>query len=514
MLFYTVDSADQFWAELAEIADGNYYSASNLDQALSVYLRFASLYTDKYLVEDQDLAKCAILLLHSRIFSSNRGYARRKLIHVLANDDFDESNFVAQKILVGGVLLVDGRAHSSTLEMMQEEAATSSVVQTLWRDRYTNARLHRLFLELLYEMCRVQRIHDLEKIRPEFIDFLFEAIETSYVSSESSDPYNTAALMAICALNEQYMIAGLVSGAVSTATSTSPTTTNQVFECLCRGSDKYKTFGENLVFTFNRGADNCLQLMMLKLLYLIFTTPQTYNYFYVNDVKVLVDVFLRELDNLAREDEMLRNAYLRVLGPMLSNTSNLAGEQYKRADLVRLLECLVYPVGPALITETTQRLAYRCLKTEWLEHESPEISPITSRSSSTSSELTPAGHAHHPNATTITVTHTSMTATPPPPPPRKKSSTILSRCQTPMQNQSHNSVYSPRNTITSLQVPPPSKPSIEVRSSSVVDIATTLASPESMENLLSLSRSRSPRPAPPPPRKTPTPLNKARVGVS
>lgn len=39
------------------------------------------------------------------------------------------------------------------------------------------------------------------------------------------------------------------------------------------------------------------------MLYLLFTTPGTQEYFYTNDLRVLVDVFLRELNNISDENE-------------------------------------------------------------------------------------------------------------------------------------------------------------------------------------------------------------------
>jgi Protein of unknown function (DUF2013) len=49
--------------------------------------------------------------------------------------------------------------------------------------------------------------------------------------------------------------------------------------------------------------ETSLQLLILKLLYLIFTTPETYEYFYNNDLRVLVDVFIRELYDLPDDVE-------------------------------------------------------------------------------------------------------------------------------------------------------------------------------------------------------------------
>jgi Protein of unknown function (DUF2013) len=72
-----------------------------------------------------------------------------------------------------------------------------------------------------------------------------------------------------------------------------------------------KTFGENLIFMLNRTSsrndeDLCIQLLILKLLYLLFTTKETAFYFYSNDLKVLLDIFIRELSDLPDESESVR----------------------------------------------------------------------------------------------------------------------------------------------------------------------------------------------------------------
>ncbi len=46
-----------------------------------------------------------------------------------------------------------------------------------------------------------------------------------------------------------------------------------------------------------------MQLLVLKILYLLFTTKGTSEYFYTNDLCVLVDVFLREIIDLDEGNE-------------------------------------------------------------------------------------------------------------------------------------------------------------------------------------------------------------------
>lgn len=66
-------------------------------------------------------------------------------------------------------------------------------------------------------------------------------------------------------------------------------------------SHKAKTFSH--CFVGGTPEDLCTQLLILKMLYLIFTTHGTSEYFYTNDLCVLVDVFLRELADLDEDSE-------------------------------------------------------------------------------------------------------------------------------------------------------------------------------------------------------------------
>lgn len=74
--------------------------------------------------------------------------------------------------------------------------------------------------------------------------------------------------------------------------------TNRVLKILSSHGPLYRTFGENLILVLNREASLSPQLLILKLLYLLFTTPSTYEYFYTNDLNVLVDVIIRNLLDL------------------------------------------------------------------------------------------------------------------------------------------------------------------------------------------------------------------------
>lgn len=80
---------------------------------------------------------------------------------------------------------------------------------------------------------------------------------------------------------------------------------------------------ELIVFVDNTPEDLCMQLLLLKMLYLLFTTPGTQEYFYTNDLRVLVDVFIRELTNLPEESESVRGLHVLLLPNILTKFSCL-----------------------------------------------------------------------------------------------------------------------------------------------------------------------------------------------
>jgi len=130
-----------------------------------------------------------------------------------------------------------------------------------------------------------------------------------------------------------------------------------------------------------------MQLLLLKILYLLFTTPGTQQYFYTNDLRVLVDVFLRELIDLPDESEALRHTYLRVLNPLLSNTQ-LRDVGYKRAQIRHTLQALVAHSHVRDINSTTLRLVERCLNAPWCKALEREEDPHIPRSVT-------SGHSGH-----------------------------------------------------------------------------------------------------------------------
>src|SRR5712671_309176 len=133
-----------------------------------------------------------------------------------------------------------------------------------------------------------------------------------------------------------------------------------------------------------------MQLLVLKILYILFNTKGLSEYFYTNDLCVLVDVVLREIVDLDESSEsvrdrlnsmpdpnfdrlQLRHTYLRVLHPLLTKTQ-LRSRPYKRPQIVRALESLIANQEIRDVHSTTKRLVERCLSGEWcVQHRTPSV---------------------------------------------------------------------------------------------------------------------------------------------
>src|SRR5277367_588880 len=161
----------------------------------------------------------------------------------------------------------------------------------------------------------------------------------------------------------------------STASPTSPQAppplTNRVIKLLSLYGSSYMTFGENIILLLNRETETSLQLLILKLLYLLFTTKATHEYFYTNDLRVLLDVIIRNLLDLPNELISLRHTYLRVLYPLLAYTQLSQPPHYKRNEIIKVLSLLggSTNVHFAPADETTVRLVERVAQVSWLRDE-------------------------------------------------------------------------------------------------------------------------------------------------
>ncbi|EEQ40230.1 hypothetical protein FOB63_003450 [Clavispora lusitaniae] len=143
-------------------------------------------------------------------------------------------------------------------------------------------------------------------------------------------------------INEQYMMMSLSANVKE----------NKVFEgLLAQRRDSVNGisgFTNLLVFHMNREESHIIKILMLKFLYVIFTTSSSAKLPYLNDLKILIDIMIRELNDMSYTGEdqasnsFLALTYLKVLYPMLmfSQISEL-DPGYKAKELVDMLRNIV-----------------------------------------------------------------------------------------------------------------------------------------------------------------------------
>ncbi|EPS39128.1 hypothetical protein H072_7061 [Dactylellina haptotyla CBS 200.50] len=350
----------QFWDEIDHILNTPCPTQHDIDVQLRSYLRHISSDGDEHLQSEYNVAKCGFSLLESKVFLEHKSYVRRRLVGRFLKEPSNSSRLH----VVTSALMYDGVDNPKTFEMMLDQSAFERVIDLIWKDvNKENFGFHKLLLELFYEMCRIQRLRpqDLEILQDDFIKYLLDQVESE--RGDPDDPYNYAVIKVLLVLNEQYMLSE------HSKESDSPPFTNRVVKVLSFNGPDFKTFGENIILLLNRETETPTQLLILKLLFLLFTTSRTYEYFYTNDLCVLVDVIIRSLSDLPEEEDTLRHMYLRVFHPLLSHTQLRHPPHYKRSEILRLLNQLsnirsqhFSPVDP-----TTLRLVSRCNKVDWLD---------------------------------------------------------------------------------------------------------------------------------------------------
>ncbi|RMD42374.1 hypothetical protein DV735_g2791, partial [Chaetothyriales sp. CBS 134920] len=319
-----------FWTELDSLLAQECTAHSDIDHTLRSYLSLIAHSRGNAIQTDDELDQCAYKLATSPLFGLHADYIRRQFVYSLLQED-DTGTLLA----TASFLLVDARTTTRTFEVLNEAGAFTRLIDLIGKSpkHEEEEGLDRLLMQLLYEMARIQEISlaDLGYVGDEFVCRLFDIIEQ--VSNDVSDPYHYPVIRVLLVLNEQFMVAA---HHPLSSKSTIPLT-NKVVKVLSAQGSKYKTFGENIILLLNREDETSLQLLTLKLLYLLFTTPSTYEYFYTNDLRVLVDILVRNLLDLPEEAAALRHTYLRVLYPLLQHTQLQNPPHYKRAEIRKLL---------------------------------------------------------------------------------------------------------------------------------------------------------------------------------
>jgi hypothetical protein len=143
------DDSD-FWLGLHTLLDTQCSTHEQIDDCLRNFLDAS---TDGTLDTEYDIARCCYRLIDSPLFIQNRDYVRRQFVYCLLQEEHAPVLHI-----VTAVLLYDGRSDEAVFEMMQAEAAFARLLDLVKGNKDDNTGLHRLLLELLCDMSRIQRL--------------------------------------------------------------------------------------------------------------------------------------------------------------------------------------------------------------------------------------------------------------------------------------------------------------------------------------------------------------------
>ncbi|KTW29055.1 uncharacterized protein T551_02329 [Pneumocystis jirovecii RU7] len=370
---YEIHNQQQFWEvyiELTEILFPIEKTQKYVDISIKNFLNFTTIYgVNKYLKKDADYELCCYKFLNSSIFILNKDYVRYQMIKMINQQDMIQYFYILYWLL-----FLDAQSCPQTYKLMKDKGSFQSLVITVWKHFQKFPEVHRLGLKILYEMSREYQLtyNELFFIHEEFLCFIFELLEKNVYDGSS---YVLSIIKLILLINEQYIIRSLPSHLQSTQESSKQIKNdfpvNFVMDILKKKGNLYKTYGEDIIFVLNRQKDTYLQFLILKQLYLLFTTKETFEYFYTNDLKVLVDVFIKKLYNFSEDNKKLYQTYLRVFYYLLKNTQLKNPPHYKQNQLQKLFQTLKETISyqhVKSINEITEKLLERCINISWIKN--------------------------------------------------------------------------------------------------------------------------------------------------
>lgn len=226
----------------------------------------------------------------------------------------------------------------------------------------------------------------------------FSESEEDAEQLEESSLFAYEELKLLLIINEQYLMKSYYTDTII----------NQVFNGLLLHGDsrsdtelRITNFINLLVYHINREESSIVKILILKFLYLVFTTSYTTKLVYLNDLKILVDIFIRELNNLdycddiGHENRVLIITYLKVLNPLLK-FSQINEEGYKNDELIELMRNLISNATAGSVVDDLPRnqqvqsiakLATQCLAIPWLKPKRTGTKLVRSESTSSLSLL-------------------------------------------------------------------------------------------------------------------------------
>lgn len=180
-----VENEEQLWNKVSTVVATQCAAHAHeaIDDALRAWLSLASRCRTEFALSEDDVAACSQYLLQGSLFIANPEYVRTQIIYSLLQDDE-----TAHLYPIASFLLLDGRANEKTFRKMIEESCFHRLIELINGRKEHDPSLHRLLLELIYEMSRIERlrVQDLMHVDDGFVSYLFEL--TEILSDDVNDP--------------------------------------------------------------------------------------------------------------------------------------------------------------------------------------------------------------------------------------------------------------------------------------------------------------------------------------
>lgn len=315
-------------------------------------------------ISHEDCELYCYKFVKSLAYQRDPGASRELVVKWLESTDLLHTDWI---MFLGHILEKD--LNRCTTHLHTSESSLHILTSVIWTYRYTQPRVVRLYLSILYNYFgHAQTDEDAltNCINSPFINYLYWLVcEKDEDDNLDEDSLAKEALTLLVALNDQYMLHDLRGDE------------NPVFHTLEIDPNKYVNIGGALVLLFNRcdEYDQNLKIFTAKFFYLLFTCSSTTDLLYTNDLDVLSEVLIRELNDLPTNDVDVRAMYLRLLFVMAKNSTMCETNTKIRSVLVQLLRLTAHnarDIEPEEDSREIIRLAERCLSVEWLQWNNEE----------------------------------------------------------------------------------------------------------------------------------------------
>lgn len=250
---------------------------------------------------------------------------------------------------------------TALLKVIKNYIAISKTVADgtdVFGDSYTN------YLLLLFDLCKNYEFpKEISEIDEGTLNFLFDKLK---IEARIENESNFLKFRLLLVLNEQYIF----KFGLKFDTDQEEFNKNSIMKVMTKNIKYFQVFCEILILNFNRDMDRVDQILMLKFLYIVFLNKCTNGIVYLNDLKIIVDIIIRELFNLQLDQyDYLVNIYIRVLNCLLINTE-LKKDIYKKNELEEVLN---YIIDSEESKPQTKKLAKKCLNCKFFNNEEQSL---------------------------------------------------------------------------------------------------------------------------------------------